>query len=421
MENKIKNDKKYLQAINLTMQVVIAFFDVFFSIYIYEMSNNISFTFSYLLFQTVAILVSEMFIIKILNHKNHLLIYRLSFVFILVSIALIFTISASTLYMVFVVQFVYAFAIICYYLPHEISVMNKNNYKTMNSFVGVQQVLMLVAGMISPFISGVLIDYVSYPVLFGFIILLSAVCFVLSLFVDGGYGEVPKLSLFGFIKKAHKHKHITTAYVSHGIFKASQASVVQILLPILLFMRFNTNFSVGVFSALATGISGIVLILTTKFFKKRNQYIYISTFVAVVVSFVVVLFSSLTLFFVYYFCANVAIKLLAKYDAEMVYMITNESDVDPFKKQHHSTFCIYDHVGKILSYGLALLVYTLNPTVLSLSIIICSLTALQIISSILMVKSYKDFEKFVKVADNESSLSEATSSLSEVSRENLNN
>ena len=395
MKKVVKNDKNYLQAINMTMQVVIAFFDVFFSIYILEMSNNLSFVFGYLMFQCAAVMLCEQIVLRIINHKNHLLIYRLSFVFILLSIALIFTISANTLFMVYVVQFVYAVAIICYYLPHEISIMTKNNHKTMNNFVGLHQVLTLVAGIISPFISGFVIDYVSYPVLFAFIIVLSAICFGLSFKVDGGYGEIPKLSFGEFFKQAHKYKHVKNSYISHAIFKASQASVVQILLPILIFMKFSSNFSVGLYSALATALSGVVLILCTKFYKKRTIYIYVATAVAVVSSIVVVFFSSLTLFFIYYFCANIAIKLLTKYDAEMVYVIIDESDVSPFKKQHHAVFNVYDMASKILAYGLALLIYTFSKTEVALSIIICSLTLLQIISSILMVKANNDFDKFV--------------------------
>ena len=376
----MKNDKNYLQAINMFMQVIIAFFDIFFSIYIYDMSNDINFIFYYLIFQCASVMLFEIIIMKILSDKNYLIIYRLGFLFMLLSIALIFTISSSTLFMVFVVQFVYALAIICYYLPHEVSIMNNNSKKSISTFVGIHQVLTLIAGVISPCISGFLIDYVSYPGLFAFIIILALVCFVLSFKINKGVVEEPKIRLRDFIKQAHKFKQVTYSYISHAIHKASQLSVVTYLLPVLLFMKFNTNFSVGIYSSIATAISGVVLIVITRFYKPKNIYIIIATFLAVISSIIILFWSSKTLFFIYYFSTIIAIKVIAKYDAEMVYMSTSNTEVEPYKKEHHWMFNLYDQCSKILAYIIALIIYNFSKTTLSLSIIIFVLTILQIVS-----------------------------------------
>ena len=398
----MKNDKNYLQAINMLMQIVIAFFDVFFSIFVFEMSNDLTFVLSYLVFQSAIILICERIVMNILSEKTYLIIYRLSFVFILISIALNFTISSSTLYMAFVVQFVYAIAIICYYLPHEVSIMNKNNDKSMSTFVGVHHILTLAAGIIGPFVSGFLIDYVDYPVLFGFIIVLAFICFMLSFKINKGVIDTPKIKLTEFSRKAHKIKHVKLAYISHALHKASQASVVLYLLPILLFMKFNTNFSVGQFSALATAISGVVLILITKYAKPKKIYIIIATAVLVIVSMLVMFFSSIEVFIAYYFLTTISDKLIFKYDAEMVYIVTSGTPVSPYKKEHHATFNHYDQYSKIGAYLITLLVYNFSRTILSISIVIFGLTILQIFSSILMIKSDEEYKKYLEENGSES-------------------
>ena len=396
---KQTNDKNFLQVINMFMQVVIAFFDIFFSIYIYDMSNNLTFVFCYLIFQCLSVLLFEFIIVKILTEKNYLIIYRLSFVFILLAIALIFTISSTSLYMVFVVQFVYALAIIAYYLPHEVSIMNKNTKNSISKFVGIHQVLTLIAGVISPFLSGFVIDYISYPVLFAFIILLALICFLFSFKINQGVVNEPEIKLLDFMKQAHKIKHLRLGYISHALHKASQCSVVLYLLPILLFMKFNTNFSVGIFSALATAISGIVLLIITKFYKYKNKYIIISTVTLVVTSLIVMFSSSVFVFFIYYFLGMISIKILVKYDAEMVYIATSNTSVNDYKKEHHHTFNLYDQTSKILSYIIAIVIYNYSKTVLTLSIIIFILTLLQIISSILMIKADKSFDEYLNSLD----------------------
>ena len=278
--------------------------------------------------------------------------------------------------------------------------MNNNSKKSISKFVGIQQVLTLIAGVLSPFLSGVVIDYVSYEVLFVFIMILSFICFLCSFKINKGVVNEPKITVRKFVKESHKIKHIKLCYISHALHKAAGCGVVTMILPIMLFMKFNSNFSVGNYSAIATTLSGIVLILITRFYKPKNIYITIATVVWVVTSSMILLWSSVALFFVYYFLSTISTKLIAKYDAELVYVALSGTPVDEYKKEHHYIFCVYDHIAKIVSYVVALIIYNLAKTVLSLSIIIFSLTILQIFASWLMIKSANCHNEYLSEAGN---------------------
>ena len=389
------NDKKYLLLVNLFMQVIFAFFDIFFSIYIYDIANDLVFVFCYLIWQCLIIIIFEYFVMKILNSKNYLIIYRLGFIMTLISIALIFTISNSTLFMVYVVQTVYSIALIFFYMPHEVSIMNTNTRNSMSSFVGIHQVLSLIAGVLSPFLSGFVIDFISYPALFIFIIFLSLVCFLFSLKIKNGVYDEPKISLKKFYTDARKIKPVLLSYYSHAFEKASNGAIT-ILLPLLLYMKISTNFSVGIYSALATAISGIVLLLITKYYKPASTYLIISTIVAILSSIIIIIWSSIEIFLIYYFFGSIARKVIAKYDAEMVYSVLSETEIAPYKKEHHFVFNFYDQGSRIISYIFSILVIIYLKSVLTLSILVFTLSVLQIFATLFLIKSNSEYDKYIQ-------------------------
>lgn len=390
---KIAKDKVCLQIINLLMNMIFVFFDIFFSIYIFGMSNNINFVLGYNLFGILLFVPIEFIFVKILNKKNFNIIYRLSFVMALLSIGLVFTINSSTLYMVFIVRAVYTITKVFYYLPHEVATMNYNTKKSMKSFVGVAQLLELFASMLSPFISGYIIDYVSYYILFAIISVIAAVCFVLSFWVKRGWNDSPKIKFKDYIKGVHKIKRVRVTYLAYGLYKFSQNSVIEILLPVLLFMKVGTNFSVGLYSALAVVASGVVLVVYLKFYKFKNAFLILSTVLLVAVSILLTAWASIVSFFIYYFVTKCCQRVLSNRATQDNYVSRVGTEYAPYNKEHHLTYNIYDHAFKTVAFLIAFLIYNVVANVISLSIIILVLTMLQIVSSALFIKAGKMSDK----------------------------
>ena len=146
----------------MLVQIIFVFFSVFFSVYVYEMSKEINFVLIYTVFNVVMSMIIELVVYKFANDKVLRILFKLSFLLSLVSILLTFTISPNTLYMVFVTQFFYAIATNFYYIPNEIATLDKNSKSQMRKFIGINSILSLFAKVLSPFLSGFIIDYVSY-------------------------------------------------------------------------------------------------------------------------------------------------------------------------------------------------------------------------------------------------------------------
>ena len=110
-----------------------------------------------------------------------------------------------------------------------------------------------------------------------------------------------KMNLRVYIKNVHSYKFMRCNLVGYGLFKLSQDGLIDLLLPILIFMRTGGSFSVGIYSSLATLVAGIVLLIYISLVKNKKIAMWVSTIVLVAVSIMLVVWNSIISFFIYYF------------------------------------------------------------------------------------------------------------------------
>ena len=171
-------DKKFIITINTIMIVFFIFFEIFFGIYVYNISKNINLVLCYNIFKLISSISIILVLYKIATRKKLIILYRLSFVFAFLSILISLFISPEMLFMIFIAQFFLAITEAFYYLPYEVAIMNKNSKRQMFSFISILSAFSLFVSTLSPFLSGLIIDVSSYIVLFAILILLVVMCFI---------------------------------------------------------------------------------------------------------------------------------------------------------------------------------------------------------------------------------------------------
>ena len=389
LADKNKIEKRYLQIISMLVQIIFVFFNVFFSVYVYEMSKEINFVLIYTVFSVVMSMLIELVVYRFANDKVLRILFKLSFLLSLISILLTFTISPNTLYMVFVTQFFYAMATNFYYMPNEIATLDKNSKSQMRKFIGVNSILSLFAKVLSPFLSGFIIDYVSYYVLFAIISVVAAACFILSFKVKRLCEVDSKINYKVFFKDVHSYKGIRLGYLGYGIYKFSQDGVIDVLLPVLIFMRTGGNFSVGIYAALATLIAGIILIIYLYLCKNKAVALYIATGFLVVASILIIAVNSLVVFFIYYFVKKISFEILRNGIFENLFNLPKGTAMEKYKIEQHLTFSFYNRGFVALAYVVSLIIYNFIKSDIAISLILAILSISQIASTILIVKSDK--------------------------------
>ena len=315
--------------------------------------------------------------------------YKLSFVMCLICTVLTFFINGHRLWLVFIVQMLYAITIVFYYIPSEVATMSKNTKGQMKKFMGLNSALAVFASVLSPFLSGYIIDYVSYQVLFGIMIACTVVCFILSTRLNLVINEIEHISMKQYCSIARKDKAIVYGYTGYSINKFSQDGPIETLLPILLFMRTGTNYSVGIYFALAALIASIALLLYSYFVKKKSIGMWINSACQVIASICILISNSIIIFFIYYFTIKIVGKLLHNDTNSSIFTIVNHTELYKYKVEQHFAYHTISAMIRVLSCGLCLLFYNFLNYEISISLFLAITASFQLLSTWFICKSDK--------------------------------
>lgn len=382
-------EKRSMLTISTLMQLIFAFFEIFFSIYVYDISKNLNIIILYNISNLIVFLLLCIGTYKFINEKVLYILYKLSFVMSLISILLTFTISSDRIYMIFITQLFVKTTHFCYYMPHEVATMNSNKRNQIGKFIGLSSTLSLIAGFIGPLFSGFMIDYVSYFYIFIILSILSIICFILSFNIDIIKVDKPTYGIVKFLRDTHQVKFIRRAYVGHSFYKLSNDIIVKSFIPILIYLKTGTNFSVGVYSALASILAGIMISLYSYYWKNKSSAMWISTIVQIIVSFSILIWSSLIVFIIYYFVKMITSQLLQNGTNETVLSILHNTDFKFYAIENFVTYNFYNLAGNFIGCILCLVFYNLFNNVLALTILLALVSLTQIIATMCMLSSDK--------------------------------
>ncbi len=388
------NDKKYILIINLVMQIVFCFFNVFFNIYVYDISKNLNIVVFYTIAHEVFGLLLNFAINKFINKKVASVLFKLSFILCLICTLLSFFITAQRLYLVFIVQILYATTCCFYYMPSEVATMNKNNKSQMKKFVGINSALTVFAAVLSPYLSGYIIDFISYYVLFAIMFVCSGICFILSTKLNIATNEIEHMNKREFFKIAHKEKGIRIGYLGYSLCRFSQNGIVEKLLPIIIFMRMGTNYSVGNYSALASFLASVVLIIYVYYSKNKVLSMYICTFFQILASILILISNSIVIYFIYFFTKKITTKLLHNEVYSTLFVLLDNTQLANYKVEHYLVYNTYSSSALTISCLLCLIFYNFFNSVLGLSLFLAFASLMQLVSTVLITKSDRILKKY---------------------------
>lgn len=386
MENKTQ-DKKYILWINLFMQIVFCFFSVFFNIFVFEISQDLNIVILYTITNFVASWLFNLILLKAINKKFLTVMFRLSFLLCFVCTVLTFFINGQRLWLVFVVQILYALTIDFYYIPSEVSTMTKNTKGQMKKFMGLYSALSVFAAVISPFLSGYIIDFGSYYILLGIMMAFIVVCFGLSTKLKLVTQDVGHVSLKEYLGVVRQDKGVQYGYVGYSINKFSMDGPIETLLPILLFLRTGTNYSVGNYSALAALIASMLLLIYAYFGKRKELMMWICSAAQVVISLMILLSGSVVVFFIYYFIMKIVSKLLHNGINSSLMTIVNHTPLRKYKVEQHFAYHTLSIIVRVFSCGLCLVFYNFLNNEISLVLFLAVTAAFQLLSTFFVCKS----------------------------------
>ncbi|MBP3619987.1 MAG: hypothetical protein J6J24_04955 [Clostridia bacterium] len=382
-----KRDKKFILATNTVMQIVFCFFSLFFNIYVYEVAQDFNVVMLYTLTYVLTVWIFFTIIRKFLTQRALKILYRLSFVLCIACTLLTFLITKERLYLVFLIQVLYAITNLFYYMPSEIAAISKNRKSQIKKFNGLNTAVAVFASVLSPILSGFIIDYVSYYVLFAIMSTCAVISFILACQVNITNGEVEHIKLKEFVNEIKKDKSVRYGYIAYGLKRFSQDGPIERILPILLFLRTGFNHSVGLYSALAAFVGTVILLLYVYFCKKTTLALWIVTILQFISSILIIISGSLVCFFIYYFVKHWTTKIITNEATSGVFLLLDHTHLKKYTVEHYYIINTFSNGSLVIACILSLLIYNFLHNVISISIFLALASFCQLISTFLMIKS----------------------------------
>ncbi len=385
-------EKKIIISISSLICFLDVFYELFFNIYILQnVTTNISYIFACYMIGVVVSLILYYPFYKILNGKTATTIYRLSFVLSFVLVILSMTINSGFAFtLIFINSFKYI-RNMCFYIPQEIATIQFVDKKESDGFLATKVVFNTVTKVGFSLIVSSLFAYVNTIVLFIIMLALVVVMFVLS-FAMKSTGADFVFRPMGYWKDCKNYPHMKYYYFSHGLKRMSEAGVVATLIPIMLYMKLDSEFSIGIYSTIAYVVTIIILPMFANLKKSKIPTLFASLSILIISSILLALFPNKITYILYYFINQIASSFYTnKQNADLFnsikFPILNEN-----KEEHTFFYGVFGLVAEIISYVIGILFYCFIPIQYSIPMIIILFMSAKLVSLLLLQKANKLIE-----------------------------
>jgi len=384
-----KHNRKILSTTVFLRKFISVFFTLFFNIYVLKIVNDIGIIIQ---FNLIGIIFDEaltMIISSKLNNKNAKWIYHSSFIQLILCIILLITLRENICSYLYLFRILYAFTKACYYVPYENVIMGANTHKTMSNFLANINILDYLATILTPFFSGFIISQFSYQALFVLLCIEGFFIIIISSQMKNLYIDETKLNLKAFFKEVKQHPHLSHIYKCMFFRRISLQGAITDLLPVLLFLKVKSEFSVGSYNSIFAVIS-IISLSILKVVNKKNipKNFYIPFAVIIFFSSIILIFNTqfITLLIYYIFIYSLG-TVLESESCSAVYDSIQTDQLSQYKREHQITFTLYMLIGQTISYAFALIAYTYFYSVYTLSIVISIMMFFSILEAFYLQKT----------------------------------
>ena len=388
-----EKNRKAIATVSFMRRFISVFFNLFLNIYVLKIVNDLGFVIKVNLISLVFGLIFNTLILKYLNNKNVRYIYNSSFIILVICIGLLLVLKEDIIKYVYLFKMLYAFEEGAYYGPHEMIIMGSNNHKTFSSFQANMSILTNIATILTPIFSGFIIEEFSYNILFIILIVEMILVICVSTRISNFHIEDKKTNIREFWYKAKKYKHMKDIYKCMFYRRISAQGAITDLLPIILFLKLDSELSVGTYSSIFAILSIFSLTLL-KFVNKKNikKKFYIPFAILTFISTLFLVFMpSFTTIMIYYICMHSFAAVIETESTSAVYEAINNKELSKYNREHDIVFNIYMFFGQVISYSLTYILYTRFYNANILSVVVSILMFFLIISCIYLQKTENYF------------------------------
>lgn len=355
-----KIDITAFSLINIIRNIVNIYFDTFFAIYFFNLTNyEILPLAKYYLIVYVFLLLSFWILRFNQTIKDKIYYYRISISIMALYLSLIMILKENIVNHLFIVAVLKGISEGFYYYPRNILNSSKINNEDRKEYDGIQSAINQISSVVIPLLLGIFLSIYTYVQIGKVIFVLMIVIFILSYFVRDDAKNRMVIKPLAFYKKITKDKLVKRALLLQFLRGFTiTGGVLTAVMTIYKILYFESNLYIGVLNAilgLITCIASIIYAKSSndKLFKKSN----ILTVILLSISIIwLVIRPTDILFIIYLVVYAIGITVISLYCDKITTDASNLEITKEHKAEYHLILETSLGISRISGYVILLIV-----------------------------------------------------------------
>jgi hypothetical protein len=331
---------------------------------------------------------------KKLNKNNIISMYRTGILLDLICFIVLFLAKSN------IVKFIYPFAILMafreaiYWIPQMMLVYNVNQENTYKKYFSYTHIIEKIWIIISTLATGYLITENSYDFVFMVIIALGVIVYITTFSLDKVKYEQKSIEATK-MKEILKNKDANRTYKIFLFYGMNSGGVLVVLIQLIIFMQFNSEFSIGYLNAIFAVIATITTILVNKYIKEKyyQKAFIIATFVIVFSIIPMIINTNFTFFVIYNIALSIGGQVLSILLATNRFQVNENEKFKDYRLENIMLGEIYLAIGRVTGFILLFIVGNIAFNILAVKILIMISSLLIIVEMII----YNKLERYKNV------------------------
>ena len=378
-----KLDIRIFSLINIIRNIVNIYFDTFFAIYFFNLTNyEILPLAKYYLIVYVFLLLSFWLLRFNQTIKYKVYYYRIGISLMALYLALIMILKENIVNHLFIVAILKGLSEGFYYYPRNILNSSKINNNERKEYDGIQNAINQVSSVVIPLLLGIFLSIYTYVQIGKVIFILMIIIFILSYFVRDDAKNNSIIKPLAFYRKIIKNKLVKRALLLQFLRGFTiTGGVLTAVMTIYKILYFESNLYIGVLNAVLGLITCIASIIYAKsdnndLFKKSN----IITIILLSISIIwLVINPNDILFIIYLVVYAIGITIISLYCDKITTDASNLEFTKDHKAEYHLVLETSLGISRISGYIVLLLVGIIGSVELIKYILLVSIIPLCIL------------------------------------------
>ncbi len=354
------NDRRAFSLINIIRNIVSIYFDTFFAIYFFNLTNYAVFPIALYYFLVYSFLLLSFWLIrKTIYLKYKVSYYRIGLALMALYLSTIMLLKENIIHYIYLVAALKGLSEGFYYYPRNILNSDKISNKERKHYDGIMNAINQISSILVPLILGVLLNSYTYIEIGKVVFALMILIFILSFYVKEKEKKTERIKTISFYKMISSNKDIMLAFKIQFLRGFTIASgVLTAVMMIYKIIYFKNNLSIGILNS----ILGLLTFLSSLFYARNkknsllNKMNFITLFFTVISLILLFVNPNDLAFFIYLIIYAIGITIISLLCDKITTDASNIEIVLDHKAEYHLLLETALGISRIGGYLVLLLV-----------------------------------------------------------------